>query len=79
MTTLTQKIAELPPNLVREVEDFVDFLIAKYRLVSNIPDKALAEAGMETYLQDLENYETLLAEGKIALFAAHEHTNTSHT
>jgi hypothetical protein len=27
MTTLTEKIAQLPPNLVQEVDDFVDFLM----------------------------------------------------
>jgi hypothetical protein len=32
MTTLTEKLAALPPDLVREVDDFVDFLVAKYQL-----------------------------------------------
>ncbi|MBL7990518.1 MAG: DUF2281 domain-containing protein [Candidatus Kapabacteria bacterium] len=30
MTTLTEKLAALPPNLVQEVDDFVDFLLIKH-------------------------------------------------
>ena len=30
MTTLTEKLAALPPNLVQEVDDFVDFLLTKH-------------------------------------------------
>jgi Protein of unknown function (DUF2281) len=31
MTSLEDRIADLPPDLRREVEDFVDFLIARRR------------------------------------------------
>ncbi|MFY8000973.1 MAG: DUF2281 domain-containing protein [Candidatus Kapaibacteriota bacterium] len=66
MTTLTQKLAQLPADLRQEVDDFVDFLIAKHQSrPSPETEQTLAEAGMESYLQNLEHYENLLAEGKI--------------
>jgi hypothetical protein len=63
MTTLTEKIATLPPDLVREVDDFVDFLLIKRK--DSAQELIMAEVGMDTYLENLEQYETMLAEGKI--------------
>jgi CO dehydrogenase/acetyl-CoA synthase beta subunit len=63
MTTLTEKLATLPPDLVREVDDFVDFLLTKHHPV--VADIALAEIGMDEYVHTLEQYETMLAEGKV--------------
>ncbi len=66
MTTLTEKLAQLPPNLVQEVDDFVDFLVAKHHpFATHHNEQSLAELGMESYLANLEQYENLLAEGKI--------------
>jgi hypothetical protein len=55
---------------MREVDDYVDFLIVKYDSVkyrsgASDGDEQLPEAGMETYLHDLERYETLLAQGVV--------------
>jgi hypothetical protein len=63
MTTLTEKLAALPPNIVQEVDDFVDFLLIKHRPV--ITDVTLTEIGMDEYVHTLEQYETMLAEGKV--------------
>ncbi len=41
MTTLTEKIAQLPPNLVQEVDDFVDFLVAKHLSSAQQPQELL--------------------------------------
>lgn len=66
MTTLTEKLAQLPPNLVQEVDDFVDFLVAKHHSKQDaVAESDLAELGMDSYLSNLEQYENLLAEGKI--------------
>ncbi len=49
MTTLVQKLAELPPNLVQEVDDFVDFLVAKH-----LPPSSEISEEMQQRKHDIE-------------------------
>ena len=67
------KLRRLPEPLVQEVEAFIDFLQIRWENQSPVwhsptdtpAQNAPAEEGMDTYLRDLESYETLLAAGKI--------------
>ena len=65
------KVRQLPEPLVREVNDFIDFLIVKHdntrwQLWSQFSEGTeLAEADMDSYLRNLEQYENELASGKI--------------
>ena len=70
---LLAKLQRLPEPLVQEVDAFIDFLQMRWENQSPLwhdpavpaPAAPAAEAGMDTYLRDLESYETLLAAGKI--------------
>lgn len=57
MTTLAEKIAQLPPHLVQEVDDFVDFLVAKYQLSAQ-ESQELAE--MQRRKSDIEENRNLV-------------------
>ncbi len=62
------KIRQMPEPLVYEVQDFVDFLLA--RLPSDprqlsVEDTDLAAADMTDYRTNLEAYEERLARGEI--------------
>lgn len=35
MQTLEEKIRRLPPDLAKEVEDFIEFLLAKHQTLSS--------------------------------------------
>ena len=59
------KINSLPQNLLSEVNDFIDFLNSKYKIKDNNDEISLAESDMNQYLKNLNEYEILLAEGKI--------------
>jgi hypothetical protein len=60
------KINSLPQNLLNEVNDFIDFLFEKHNVsISNV-DLNLSEIDITQYRENLEAYETLLAEGKIS-------------
>jgi hypothetical protein len=68
--TISNKLEQLTPEEIKEVEDFIDFLV--YRGSSNWTESPadgetgiLAETGMESYLRDLEIYEGQLARGEI--------------
>lgn len=52
------KLRKLPEPLVHEVNDFVDFLLARH-------DTMLAESDFFDYLPNLEDYEERLARGEI--------------
>jgi len=52
------KLRKLPEPLVQEVNDFVDFLLARH-------DAMLTESDFSDYLPNLENYEERLARGEI--------------
>jgi hypothetical protein len=52
------KLRKLPEPLVHEVNDFVDFLLARH-------DPMLAESDFSDYLPNLEDYEERLARGEI--------------
>jgi hypothetical protein len=64
-TQTIDKINVLPSNLLSEVNDFVDFLMLKHKIKITNEEESLAEKGMGEYLENLNNYESLLAEGKI--------------
>ena len=61
------KINSLPLNLLYEVNDFIDFLYSKHKI--KLPncevEYDLAESDLSQYLNNLNEYESLLAEGKI--------------
>jgi hypothetical protein len=61
------KINSLPMNLIIEVNDFIDFLYSKHKinLHSNEIESNLTESDMSQYLNNLNEYELQLAEGKI--------------
>jgi hypothetical protein len=58
------KIRQLPESLVKEVNDFIDFLSLKYN--QEFSDSLeIAESDFLDYLSNLENYEEKLARGEI--------------
>ncbi len=71
MATLEDKIAQLPPEARKEIEDFIDFLLLKrddsrWQLWLNFQEVGdLAEADFGDYLRNLEDYEQRLARGEI--------------
>ncbi|MBW4488392.1 MAG: hypothetical protein KME12_11445 [Trichocoleus desertorum ATA4-8-CV12] len=66
------KILQLPEPLLREVNDFVDFLRMKHdsdrwRLWEQFSETTkLSESDFSDYLSNLENYEEQLANGEIS-------------
>jgi hypothetical protein len=67
----TAKIQQLPEALVQEVKDFVEFLLLKnqedkWRLWEEFTEsQETAVSDFADYLPKLEEYENLLAEGKV--------------
>ena len=65
------KISKLPEPLVKEVNDFVDFLLMKkdsgqWKLWMQFTESTeIAESEFSEYLSNLENYEERLARGEI--------------
>ncbi len=61
------KINSLPPDLLFEINDFIDFLYSKHnnKVIDNEIENSMAEKDMNHYLSNLNEYESLLAEGKI--------------
>ena len=59
------KINSLPLDLLTEVNNYIDFLVSKYRITPKNGESNLAEIDMSEYLNNLNEYENLLAEGKI--------------
>ena len=69
--TSIAKIQELPESLVREVNDFIDFLLmkhdrARWQLWVHFAEVLdMAESDFADYLSNLEDYEERLARGEI--------------
>ncbi len=59
------KLNALPKDLLIEVNDFIDFLFIKHKISKEKNDNLLAETDMRQYLENLNEYENLLAQGKI--------------
>ena len=65
------KIQQLPESLVREVSDFIDFLLmkhdrARWQLRVHFSEALeMAESDFADYLSNLEDYEEHLARGEI--------------
>lgn len=65
------KIQQLPESLAQEVSDFIDFLMLKHDGISLqrsnqfTEASTLVEGDFSDYLQNLEDYENLLAHGEI--------------
>ena len=56
---IKDKIEALPDESLEEILDFIEFLQAKRG------QSRLAEYGMESYLNELSSYESMLADGKV--------------
>jgi len=58
------KISLIPTEMLAEINDFIDFLLSRKGITtkSYIND---AEQGMSVYLDNLNEYEELLVQGKI--------------
>ncbi|RKY64278.1 MAG: hypothetical protein DRP99_02460 [Candidatus Latescibacterota bacterium] len=69
--TTIAKIQKLPESLVREVNDFIDFLLmkhdrARWQLWVHFAEVLdMAESDFADYLSNLEDYEERLARGEI--------------
>lgn len=65
------KIRQLPEPLIREVSDFVDFLVmrrdsTRWQLWTQFAEVLeIAESDFSDYLRNLEDYENRLARGEI--------------
>ena len=66
-TNTITKISSLPPDLLEEVNDFIDFLSGRYGNggISSFYNPDMAESNMQDYLKNLSDYENLLADGNI--------------
>jgi len=65
------KIQQMPEPLVREVQDYVDFLLtrndsARWQAVQHLSEiMTLTESDLSDYLPNLEDYEERLARGEV--------------
>ena len=64
------KIGQMPEALVREVNDYIDFLLWKDRHnqltnLTSLDSTEMVESDFADYLFNLEEYETRLANGEI--------------
>ncbi len=65
------KVQQLPESLLKEVNDFIDFIAKKHnqdlseQLNQNEDFHKLAVSDFSTYLKNLEKYEDQLARGEI--------------
>jgi hypothetical protein len=69
-TQTISKIGQMPEALIREVNDYIDFLLWRDRHNSSTSDISLVptdlvESDFSDYLSNLEEYETRLANGEI--------------
>jgi hypothetical protein len=64
------KIGQMPEALVREVNDYIDFLLWRDRHnqlinIASLDSTEMVESDFSDYLSNLEEYETRLANGQI--------------
>jgi hypothetical protein len=64
------KIGQMPEALVREVNDYIDFLLWRDRHnqlinIASLDSTEMVESDFSDYLSNLEEYETRLANGEI--------------
>ena len=69
--TTIAKLQLMPEPLVREVNDYVDFLLtrsdsARWQAVQHLSEaRTLTESDLSDYLANLEDYEDKLARGEV--------------
>ena len=64
------KIGQMPEALIREVNDYIDFLLWRDRHnqltnMTSLNSTEMVESDFTDYLSNLEEYETRLANGEI--------------
>jgi hypothetical protein len=64
------KIGQMPEALIREVNDYIDFLLWRDRHnqltnMTSLDSTEMVESDFADYLSNLEEYETRLANGEI--------------
>jgi hypothetical protein len=64
------KIGQMPEALIREVNDYIDFLLWRDRhnqltSITSLDSTEMVESDFSDYLSNLEEYETRLANGEI--------------
>ena len=69
-TQTISKIGQMPEVLVREVNDYIDFLLWRDRhnqltIMTSLDSTEMVESYFSDYLSNLEEYETRLANGEI--------------
>ncbi len=69
-TQTISKIGQMPEALIREVNDYIDFLLWRDRHnqltnLSSLDSTDMVESDFADYLSNLEEYETRLANGEI--------------
>jgi hypothetical protein len=69
-TQTISKIGQMPEALIREVNDYIDFLLWRDRhnqlaSLASLDSTEMVESDFSDYLSNLEEYETRLANGEI--------------
>ena len=69
-TQIISKIGQMPEALIREVNDYIDFLMWRDRHnqltnMTSLDSTEMVESDFADYLSNLEEYETRLANGEI--------------
>jgi hypothetical protein len=69
-TQTISKIGQMPEALIREVNDYIDFLLWRDRhnqstSTASLDSIEMVESDFADYLSNLEEYETRLANGEI--------------
>jgi hypothetical protein len=69
-TQTISKIGQMPEALIREVDDYIDFLLWRDRHnqltnMTSLDSTEMVESDFADYLSNLEEYETRLANGEI--------------
>jgi hypothetical protein len=69
-TQTISKIGQIPEALIREVNDYIDFLLWRDRHnrstnMTSLDSTEMVESDFSDYLSNLEEYETRLANGEI--------------
>jgi hypothetical protein len=69
-TQTISKIGQMPDSLVREVNDYIDFLLWRDRHnrstnLASLDSTEMVESDFANYLSNLEEHETQLANGEI--------------